>query len=145
MMKIVFVCHANITRSQMAAAFFNKDAPEGWRAESAGTNIKDENENDADGQKLMDVPVSGLIFACMKEKGIDMQGAIRTALSPAIVTNADKVVVLIPHETIPDYLKESPKTIYWDVADIETISIEAFRSVRDQIEPLVTEFVKTLI
>ncbi len=34
---VLFVCEGNIHRSQMAEAFFNAQAPDGWHALSAGT------------------------------------------------------------------------------------------------------------
>lgn len=144
-MRILFVCHANVTRSQIAAAFFNTMAREGYHATSAGIDVTDEQGVSRDGERLEDIPVSKYIFAGMEEKGINMRNTICRALTPAMVADADTVIVLIPHETLPDYLTNSPKTNYWDIADIETISLEAFRKVQDTIEPLVDAFVKTLI
>lgn len=38
MRHVLFVCNHNAGRSQMAEAFFNRDAPEDLRAESAGSS-----------------------------------------------------------------------------------------------------------
>lgn len=57
---ILFVCNHNAGRSQMAQAFFERHAPDGFRAESAGTK-----------------PASALhpeVIAVMREVGIDIEG-----------------------------------------------------------------------
>ena len=41
MRHVLFVCNHNAGRSQMAEAFFNRDAPEDLRAESAGSSPGD--------------------------------------------------------------------------------------------------------
>ena len=141
---ILFVCHANVTRSQMAAAFFNKDAPAGWHAVSAGTDVKTEDGANADGHMLKDTTATVYIFAAMEEYGIDMRENRRHQVTPAMAAEADVVIALVPRETCPDFMRESPKTSYWDVADVESVTAEEFKKVRDRTEPLVATFIKTL-
>ena len=143
-MKVLFVCRANVTRSQMAAALFNKSAPEGYAAVSAGTFVTDENGNSMDEHMLKETPASAYIFACMKEEGIDIRENIRRQVTPAMVADADMVIALVPKETTPDFMRNSPKTIYWEVPDVLSETLEKFKKVRDRIQPLVAEFVKTL-
>lgn len=55
---VLFVCVGNSGRSQMAEAFFNAKALEGFYAISAGTKSEKE--------------VNPLVVEVMKEKGIDI-------------------------------------------------------------------------
>lgn len=138
MKTILFVCHANVTRSQMAAAFFNAQAPAGWRAVSAGTDVKTEDGTaDADGGMLKETPATAYIFPCMEECGIDMSGNLRHQVTPDMVDGADTVIALVPKETCPDFMQNSPKTAYWNVEDVREPTPEEFKKVRDRIRPLV--------
>ena len=143
-MKILFVCRANVTRSQMAAALFNKNAQGGHTAISAGTFVTDENGNSMDGHMLKETPTSTYVFTCMEENDINIQENVRRQVTPLMVADADMVITLVPQETVPLFISNSPKTVYWEVADVLNISLEEFKKVRDRIRPLVAEFVKTL-
>lgn len=145
MKTVLFVCHANVTRSQMAAAFFNKDAPAGWHAVSAGTDVKTEDgAESADGRMLKDTPATVYIFATMEEYGIDMGGNIRYQVTPNMVEEADVVIALVPRETCPDFMRNSPKTVYWNVEDVTNVSLKEFKKVRERIRPLVAQFIESL-
>lgn len=144
MKTILFVCHANVTRSQIAAGFFNANAPEGWRALSAGTDVKTEDGADADGRMLKDTPATVHIFAAMEECGINLHENLRHQVTSTMIDEADIVLALVPKETCPDFMQNSPKTLYWEVADVESATLEEFEKVRDVIQPLVTELIKTL-
>lgn len=145
MKTILFVCHANVTRSQMAAAFFNATSPADWHAISAGTDVKTEDGTDsADGRMLKDTPATVYIFAAMEEYGINMRGNRRHQVTPAMIAEADTVIALVPRETCPDFMRDSPKTVYWNVPDVENVSPEEFKKVRERIRPLVAAFAKTL-
>lgn len=137
MKTILFVCRANVTRSQMAAAFFNAGAPEGWHAVSAGTDVKTEDGKDADGHMLKDTPATVYIFATMDECGINMRENLRHQVTPAMIAEADAVIALVPKEECPDFMRNSPKTTYWDVPDVESVTLLEFKKVRDRIRPLV--------
>ena len=144
MKKILFICHANVTRSQMTAGFFNKNAPAGWHAESAGTDIKNEDGTNADKHLLKETPATVHIFACMAEEGIDIRENMRHQVTPQMIADADMVIALVPPETCPDYMRSSPKTIYWNVEDIAVVSLDEFKKVRERIRPLVKQLIESL-
>ena len=144
MKTILFVCHANVTRSQMATALFNKNAPAGYTAVSAGTHVVDENGNSIDGHMLKETPATVYVFACMEDEDINIRENTRQQVTPELVANADTVIALVPQETCPDFMRNSPKTVYWEVADVEYISLEEFKKVRERIRPLVAQFIKSL-
>ncbi len=137
MKTILFVCHANVTRSQMAAGFFNANAPTNWRAISTGTDVKTEDGADADGHMLKDTPATVYIFAAMEECGINLRENLRHQVTSTMIDEADSILALVPKEACPDFMRNSPKTKYWDVADVENVTLEEFEKVRDRIRPLV--------
>lgn len=80
MRTVLFVCAENRFRSVVAEAFFNRFAPEGWRAVSAG---------------LSPAPaVHPLAVELMREEGIDVSGRRPRPLTRELLEGADMVVVV---------------------------------------------------
>ena len=98
---------------------------------------------DADGHMLKETPATVYIFAAMEECGIDMHENIRHQVTPNMAEEADVVIALVPQETCPDFMRNSPKTVYWNVEDVLSVSLEEFKKVRERIRPLVAAFIKT--
>lgn len=134
-MKILFICRGNVGRSQMAAALFSKMLPE-HDVSSAGTRVVDKKGNSRDGQKLGDLAGAHHVIECLLEEGMDVRENTRRQLTPAIVQGANKIIVMAEPATIPNYLKDSPKAIYWDVTDPKGTDLEAHRGTRDLIKGL---------
>lgn len=142
-MKMLFICRANVGRSQMAATLFSKMAPE-HVAISAGTSVVDKEGNTRDGQKLKDLPAAAHVIACLAEEGIDAQENARQQLTPAMVANADRIIVMAELETIPEYLQDSPKAVYWNITDPKGADLEAHRATRDIIRTMITKLISSL-
>lgn len=140
-MKILFVCRGNVGRSQIAEGIFNNLCKGKHTATSAGTVVVQDGA-DMEGQKVKDRDMQ--IVVVMQEIGIDISQNVRNQLKPEYIQEADKAIVMAEIETIPDYLKESEKAIFWEVADIKDQSLEFARNVRNKIELMVSDFVKTL-
>jgi len=68
----LFVCVQNAGRSQMAEALFNKMAPKGWTAVSAGT--------------VPAVRVNPAVTQVLKEIGIDISHAKPKAISNEMIS-----------------------------------------------------------
>lgn len=77
---VLFVCNHNAGRSQIAQAFFERDAPEGFRAESAGTNPARK--------------VHPEVLAVMREVDIDLEGRRPQRLSLEMQLHADWAVTM---------------------------------------------------
>jgi arsenate reductase len=114
---VLFVCNHNAGRSQMAQAFFERDAPAGAEAHSAGTN-----------------PVEQLwpeVVAVMREVGIDIGDRRPKKLTVEMQQRADLAVTMGCGDACP-YV---PTTVEdWELPDPAGRPIEEVRAVRDAIE-----------
>ena len=130
-MKVLFVCRQNIGRSQMAAALYNLLHQEGG-ADSAGTVV------DVPGQRLQDAPAPKTI-AAMQELGVDVSKNTRSQITPALLDEYDKIIVMSEPENTPDWLRDNPKSVVWDVEDTKTMDLDGTRRTRDELQKLVAE------
>ena len=138
-MKILFVCKANSGRSQLAEAIFNKLAEGKHQAISAGTKVIREDVN-REGIKVSDPN----IIEVMKEMGVDVSNNVRNQVMPEMLEKVDKVVILAEPEFVPEYLRQNKKSIFWEIPDTYNQPIEFVRGVQQQLQVLITNFLKTL-
>jgi arsenate reductase (thioredoxin) len=144
-MKILFVCRGNVGRSQMAEVMFNKLAAGKHHAFSAGTWVYDKEGNSKHGQKLSEL--KGVADECMcavRELGLDMSENQRDQLTPEMLQEADRVIVMAEEYSIPDYLKQCSNVTYWTVEDPKGMNQEDTNKIRDQIKGLVEGLVAEL-
>ncbi len=132
MKKVLFICQANIGRSQIAEAFYNHYS-KGKFAISAGV--------DDVGEKYNFTPTPH-VFEVMSEKGIDITGQKIKPLNQEIIDEIDEIVVLCSSEIVPEYIKNSSKkVIYNEILDPYQRSYEELRQIRDEIEALVLKMI----
>jgi len=74
------------------------------------------------------------VIAYMRGEGIDVSENNRSQLTPNMVDEADKVVVITVKESWPKYLLESEKVIFWDIPNAVGMTPEAARVVYDQVK-----------
>jgi len=139
-MKILFVCKGNMCRSQMAEVFYNSLVKDGSLAESAGTlpGIPTEPE----GWQLDQIPYLGSTLSVMKEMNFDISKNKTRRVTPLMVQNADIIISMAERETIPDFLLNSPKMIYWEVPNPDG-TLESVMLARDIVWKKVSELVAT--
>lgn len=125
----------------MAEAVF-KQLNNGHDVMSAGTIVVSKEGESRHGQILKDLPGAENVILVLQERGIDVSEKKRTQLDPVLVDWADKIVVMAEQETIPDYLMNSPKAVFWKIIDPKGTALEAHKLILDQIDGLVTEFIK---
>ncbi|MBN2015701.1 low molecular weight phosphatase family protein [Candidatus Dojkabacteria bacterium] len=134
-MKVLFICKSNFGRSQIAEAIFNSISKK-HKSISAGTE-----KGRVTDRKLEDFPEHSNLFICMYEIGLNIRENFAKHLTPEMVTNADKIIVMAKKEALPEYLKKSNKMFLWGIKDMCGQSLDEFRKVRDQIKELVEELI----
>ena len=126
MKKVLFACVHNAGRSQMAAAFFNARAnADAAYALSGGTEP---------GER-----VHPEVVAAMREVGIDLASAVPQRLTPELASGAAWLITMgcgdqcpfVPGAQIED----------WPLADPKGLSLDAVRSIRDEVRARVEAFV----
>jgi protein-tyrosine-phosphatase len=141
-MKVLFVCYANVGRSQVAQAYFSKLSQHD--SDSAGIAV---NELIAKGNlassKLKDMPTQRSVEYIGREFEVDISERERQQLTPALIDSADLVIVIAERERWPGYLKEGGKVVFWDVPDAvgqtDDFAYDVYRQVQWRVERLVDE------
>lgn len=134
MKRILFVCQANVGRSQMAEAFYNFH-----------TNTKDATSAGVeDFRKKYHYRPTVEIIHTMLEKGIDISEQRIDLLNTEMVKRVDRIVVLCDKKLCPQFLLSSGKTIFREVQDPHQQSKVAIRQIRDQIESIILELIEDI-
>lgn len=120
-MKILFVCRGNVGRSQAAMALYNVAADE--KAHSAGTIVGDEKRTVGERE------LAASIVQVMKEEGLDISKNTSTQITPEMMDEFDKVIVMAELYSVPDWLKDSLKSEMWDIPDLKAVSVEEAREI----------------
>jgi protein-tyrosine-phosphatase len=130
-MNILFVCKANVGRSQMAESLFGMLSKH--NVMSAGTDVKKGDE----GKGLHDY-----VIGCLSEMRSDTSGSYRKQLTREIADWADRIYVMTDWKDVPDYLDYS-KIKFWKVEDPKGKSyrehLETMREIKGLVEKLVRE------
>ncbi|MGB9675616.1 MAG: arsenate reductase ArsC [Candidatus Bathyarchaeales archaeon] len=128
MKTVLFVCVENSFRSQIAEAYFNKFAPEGWQAISAGSRPAEKVHPNA--------------ILLMREEGIDISGKKPKALTFEMQTRADAAVIVCGSAECPVvYVKDVEE---WNVPDPAKMPLDEARKIRDLIKSKVLDYIKRL-
>lgn len=130
-MKTLFVCQANVGRSQVAMELFRK---KGGAADSAGTLV------DAPGTTLLERPTSATIVGIMRTQyDIDMINNVRTQMTEESAAPYDRLVVMAEEETWPEWLKTDPRLIHWKIQDPKFQDESTTQGIVDQVAARVAE------
>ncbi|MGI0036858.1 MAG: arsenate reductase ArsC [Nitrososphaera sp.] len=127
---ILFVCIENAGRSQMAEGFFNRYAPKGYRAASAGTRPAGE--------------INPIAVQAMKEVGIDISRQKSKIITDDMIRNSIRAVNMgcMDQAECPMLFLNNP--VDWAIGDPKGQSIEQVRAIRDDIERRVKELAENL-
>ena len=141
-MNVLFVCQANIGRSQVAQACFDQLSSH----ESSGAGMAVDkitaNGNWAS-KKIKDVPNPRSLEYIKREFGLDISDRERRQLTPEMMDEADLVVVINDKANWPDYVSEGGKVVFWDIRDgvgqADEAAYEISGQVRERVQELVQE------
>ena len=143
--KVLFVCNANVVRSQMAQAFYNHFTKT-QNADSAGVNAEkystDEIPTVADFDahliaKNLD-PLA--VIDLMQEKGIEVGASQRTQLTKDMLCDYDLVVNIANRNQTPDWLK-GDNVVWWKIEDPHAESRELAKLACDEVEKRVKQLI----
>ncbi|MFQ6029324.1 MAG: low molecular weight phosphatase family protein [Dehalococcoidia bacterium] len=143
-MNVLFVCVANVARSQIAEAFFNRLSRH--QATSAGLQVGDKQGQTlhARSQEPTASTATGYLLRIMREEeGIDLTGNLRNQLTPELVEQADRVFVIAPEGPYPDYLQGS-KVTFWDIQDLYGEPYETVQRLKNQIKERVQQLAEEI-
>lgn len=130
-MTTLFICKGNVGRSQMAQALYEQLTGE-TDVISAGTHV-----HDHEGERLSDFSPAAETLMVLNEFGIDASAKQRNQITQELADRADRIVSIVPESSLPEYVTNSGKVIYWDVIDPYQMTVDETRVVRDTIKELV--------
>lgn len=142
-MKILFVCRANVFRSQVAVSLFEKLSGGKHEVKSAGTNVSEKFE-DRKIYERRDREVE-IIIDMMNEEEIDVRDREMHGLTQKMVDWADKIICMAEQSAIPEYLLQSEKVEFWKFDDSSAISdYDFFVETKDRLKKKVEKLIKEL-
>jgi arsenate reductase len=122
---VLFVCNHNAGRSQIAQAFFERLAPDGVRAESAGTNPAES--------------VWPEVVEVMGEVGIDISNRRPKQLTQEMQLQAELAVTMGCGDACP-YVPAP--VVDWDLPDPAGRPLDEVREIRDEVERRVRALIR---
>ena len=143
--KVLFVCNANVVRSQMAQAFYNHFTKT-QNADSAGVNAekypiaKIPTVADFDAHLVAKNLDPLAVIDLMREKGIEVGASQRTQLTKDMLCDYDLVVNIANRNQTPDWLK-GDNVVWWKIEDPHAESRELAELACDEIEKRVKQLI----
>ncbi len=128
MKTVLFVCVENSFRSQIAEAYFNKFAPEDWRATSAGLTPAERVHPNA--------------VKLMLEEGIDISHKKPQLLTRELQEEADIAVIVCSGALCPIVYTEHIEE--WNMPDPAKMPFEEARKIRDAIKERVLGLIERI-
>lgn len=128
-MKILFICHGNVGRSQIAEGYYNH-LTRTLNASSAGVDPT----TPARYPKL--VPE---VLRVMDEEEIDLSEKKVKYVTEEMVNQSDKIFILCKKKDCPDFLLKHHTISFWEIEDPYNTSVETFRIIRSEIKRKILE------
>jgi len=125
---VLFVCVENSFRSQIAEAYFNTYAPEGWTATSAGIKPADRVHPNA--------------VRLMLEEGIDISHKKPQVMTRELQENAEIAIIVCSGSLCPVVYTRHVEE--WNMPDPAKMPLEEARKVRDAIKAKVLNLIERL-
>lgn len=110
-MHLLFICRGNQFRSKIAEAYARRLGKQNWTVASCGTQV----EIDGTAERTLSDVGSLNSIAYLRLFGIDVADEIVTSISQTLVVSAHLCIVMAERDTWPDYLRNAPNIIFWDI------------------------------
>jgi len=121
----------------MAEALFRKLEPEVF-VQSAGTRLSGPSQSI---ESLS--PGTDNVIKVMDEENIDIRKAMRKQIHPDMIKDTDMIILTIEEtDPVPDYLKNDPRVIIWNIEDPKGKNLEETRKIKNQIYKKILNFIK---
>jgi len=143
--KVLFVCNANVVRSQMAQAFYNHFTKT-QNADSAGVNAEKDSTDEIPTVADFDAHLIAknldplAVIDLMQEKGIEVGASQRTQLTKDMLRDYDLVVNIANRDQTPDWLK-GDNVVWWKIEDPHAESRKLAELACDEIEKRVKQLI----
>ena len=140
-MRVLFVCNANVGRSQVAQVYF--DQLSSHESSGAGMAVDEITARlNLPSNKLKDAAKRPLEYI-QREFGADISERERRQLTPQMMEESDMVIIINEKEMWPDYVQEGGKVVFWDIQDAagqtDDATYQIFSQVRQKVEELIKE------
>jgi len=120
----------------MANKLYNKIT--GRKSVGAGAKVTEERQ----GMRIGEVVGAENMIPCMEGVGIDISNSEITQVTPEMVNDADKIIIMTSKENLPDFVLESKTLEFWDVKDPKGTDLASHCKTRDQIKGLIENMLK---
>ncbi|MBS7616983.1 arsenate reductase ArsC [Candidatus Bathyarchaeota archaeon] len=128
MKTVLFVCVENSFRSQIAEAYFNRYAPEGWMAVSAGIKLAEQVHPNA--------------VKLMHEEGIDISHKKPQIMTRELQEKADIAIIVCSGSLCPVVYTKNVEE--WNMPDPAKMPLEEARKIREAIKAKVLDLIERL-
>ena len=128
MKTVLFVCVENSFRSQIAEAYFNKYAPEGWTATSAGLTPAEKVHPNA--------------VRLMQEEGIDISHKKPKPMTRELQEKSEVAIIVCSGSLCP--VVYTKRVEEWNMPDPAKMPLDEARKIRDAIKAKVLDLVERL-
>jgi protein-tyrosine-phosphatase len=130
-MNVLFVCTHGVDRSQMAAALYNTLVTDG-RADAVGTQPLEPGKTI--GELAKHRKEAWNVLHVMNEDGVDLWHRKTRKLTRNMLDDYDWIIVMAQPDTIPQYLHDYPRAVYWEMPTPYLGGIDETREVRDEMK-----------
>ena len=140
-MKVLFVCKANVGRSQVAQVRFEQLSKH--ESYCAGIGVA-ESVAQRPSSKLKDIRNLRPVEYIKTRLGIGHSERDRLQLTPEMIDDMDLAIIIHDKAEWPDYLKEGANVMFWDIPDTPGLDDESAGKLWDQVQLRVEELVREI-
>lgn len=123
----------------MAAELYNR-LTNSQAANSAGTSVATPGQSIA--ERALESRGAANVIKVMSEEGIDISNNIQQQVTKSMLDDCEQVIVMAEPETIPEFVKGSPKYLYWYIEDPALKDLDETRATKESIKSLINNLIK---